>query len=502
MTLRNLLAATICTSALTMVPPAMASENPAFDRAVAAVQERMAKIDAVEGVIPGRAFVAVEAGSDPIVDVRGITRIEGGNEMTGDTPVYIASMTKAFVGLMAVRLDDDGVMPLDGTLADYFPDMQVDGVDLSAVTMKDLLSHQLGFRARALNIRTAYTDLVPISEYSAIVSAGGVANDAGFAYDNLGYLLYGAALEKRTGKSWRNWIDDMVFDPLGMNFSSARPSDFDEVTWLHVKQETGLELFPPKSDAIMHAAGGLVISGNDMASWLKANVGGKSEVDSAQFAKAQTSLVDAPAERGPMRCTGYTFGWRKCEMAGVSFLAHGGGYTGMRGQMVVMPGEGVGFAFLFNSDSMTGGLSERLSNAFIMRYADADASLPTPDEFVSAYSAQVERLGKNRAASLMKERADEKWGGWNWSPNTNELIAYTGRYRHAALGIVSISFADGVLVGDHNGSGVSLEPAKPDWFGSRLATETELGTAQFERDASGAISGLILDGELFKPVED
>jgi hypothetical protein len=50
---------------------------------------------------------------------------------------------------------------------------------------------------------------------------------------------------------------------------------------------------------------------------------------------------------------------------GEVFLEHGGSYTGMRGQMVILPKRGVGFAAMFNSDSMTGGLSEELARTFI-----------------------------------------------------------------------------------------------------------------------------------------
>ena len=107
------------------------------------------------------------------------------------------------LGAEAGRLEDPLAVP-------------VEGVDVGKLTMQQLLSHQLGFQARALNFRTAYTDLVPIDQYPAVVNASGKATRPGFDYDNLGYLLYAAALEKRTGKSWRAWIEDIVFDPLGI----------------------------------------------------------------------------------------------------------------------------------------------------------------------------------------------------------------------------------------------------------------------------------------------
>lgn len=466
-----------------MTEPAMAQDR--FERAVAAVEARIHETDKL-GTYPGRALVMVRAGEAPVIDVIGTTRAGGGEAADGQTPFYIASMTKAFVGLMAVRLDEMGVMPLETTIGEVFPDMKVEGVDFDALTMRDALSHQLGFRAGPLNIRTAYTDLVPVDDYAAIVTASGEANGEPFRYDNLGYLLYGAALEKRTGRSWRNWIDDIVFDPLGMTHTSARTSDFREVSHLHEEYEDGWRTYAPKIDAVMHAAGGLVISADDMARWLAANAGAPSAIPQAIFDEAQEPQVALDLSQGPIKCTGYSFGWRTCEAFGLTFLEHGGGYTGMRSEMVVLPEEGVGFAVIFNSDSMTGGLSGKLMQTFLTSYAGAEADMPDPAAFAAEYEADTKEYRTNRSR---REREALAAAG-QWTPTGADLLAISGTYRNPAAGTIDLAVEGDALVGSMNGMALVLRPASEGQFLASMATDPTLESFVIERGDDGAITGL------------
>lgn len=479
-----------------LAQPAMAAD-PAFDRAVAAVEARMAPIDKMDNVIPGRAIVMVKAGRPPVIDVKGSTRVEGGKPIAADTPMYIASMTKAFVGLMAVRLDELGIMPLDSTLGSYFPAMKVEGVDVGKLSMKQLLSHQLGFEAKALNVRTAYTDLVPIDQYATVVNASGKATKPGFEYDNLGYLLYAAALEKRTGKSWRAWIDDVVFDPLGMEHSSARTSDFAEVSRLHERYQDSWRVYEPKSDDVMHAAGGLVVAPGDMARWLAANAGQASAIPQPIFDEAHSSQVAIERSMGPMKCTGYAFGWQRCEMNGLRFLEHGGGYTGMRSEMIVLPDKGVAFAAMFNSDSMTGGLGGQLAMAFVAAYSGQMEGVPTPEQLHTKYVEQTTAYRNNRSKEERERLADPTWQGWAWKPNEVALAEYGGAYRHPALGELRVGVEGKALVGRLNGTLVTLRPAAKDLFGATLATTSGMEKLVANRDSVGKVVSLDYADDLF-----
>ncbi len=475
-----------------MTQPATANDE-AFDRAVAAVKARIAPVDAQEGRIPGRALVFAKVGEAPVIDVRGIGNVETGQAANAQTPFYIASMTKAFVGLMAVRLDEMGIMPLDTTLAEAYPGMKVEGVDLAQVTIREALSHRMGFHSPALSLRTAYTDRVPVKDYAAIVSASNEITDAAFSYTNVGYILYAGALEQRTGRSWKSWLDELVLMPLGMRHSSARTSDLPETSFTHEIYDSGWRTYAPKSDAIMHAAGGMVVSAEDMARWLGANAGGNSAIPSSTFATAQRPLAQASRSQGPVQCTGYAFGWTSCEAGGIRFLEHGGTYSGARSDMIVLPDRGLGFAVMFNSDSMTGGLGFQLLTTFVMAYADQEDQLPSPQAFAQDYAEMADRYRTERSKSETQVAAGQ------WSPTPAALENYGGRYVHPGFGQLRLASEAGMLVGWLNRTELALTPIGEDHFAARLSTDNDQQDFKFARGSGGRVESIDWGGDVFRP---
>ncbi len=475
-----------------LTTPLAAEDDAAFERAVAAVQVRMAAIDAQPDRFPGRALVFAKAGAEPVIDVRGVANVETGQPADGDTPFYIASMTKAFVGLLAVRLNQIGVMPLDTTLAEAFPDMRVEGVDLTQVTMRHALSHRMGFHSPALSLRTAYTDRAPAADYAAIVTASHETTDPAFSYTNNGYVLYAGALEQRTGRSWKSWLDQIVLGPLGMRHSSARTSDLPLASHTHEIYQSGWRTYAPKTDIIMHAAGGMVVSGADMARWLAANAGGDSPIATDVFEVAQTKQASTERGSGPVTCTGYAFGWATCEAAGIRFLEHGGTYTGARSEMIVLPDHGVGFAAMFNSDSMTGGLGMQLFTTFVIAYAGQDASLPPPYAFAARYAQMADQHRTNRS----KDDGSASQGGWQ--PDLPRLASYSGTYSHPAFGVLTLASREGRLVGTLNGTKLFLRPAAQDQFVAQLATDNKAQDLRLVHDLAGSVASVDWGGTLFE----
>lgn len=462
---KSLLGATAAISTAFAAPVA-AHDASNYSRAIEAVQARMALVDEQDERIPGRVLVFAKAGEQPIVDVRGVSHVEKGTLVDGETPFYIASMTKAFVGLMALRLDRMGVMPLDMNLAEAYPDMRVEGVDLAKVTMRNALSHQLGFHSPLLSMRSAYTDQVASSDYAAVVNASQERTDSEFSYSNIGYILYAGALEKRTGRSWKAWLDELVLNPLGMRHSSPRTSDVPEASHTYEVYESGWRVYPPKTDDIMHAAGGLFVSGEDMARWLVANAGDASGIEKDVFEAAQHPLSKVTRGIGPMQCSGYALGWAVCDVAGVRVLEHSGTYTGARSEMIVMPDQGVGFAAMFNSDSMTGGLGAQLMLAFAAEMAGAGDQLPPPRTVATRYAEKADRYRRNRSQS-------EGGTAAHFVADPAALARYTGRYTNPAAGELRLALEAGELVGWVNEMELSLLPTAQNEFKASLRTSAD-----------------------------
>lgn len=443
--------------------PAQAAVGVAdFERAAGQIRALVEATRKVPGAPPAAALILVRRGADPIVDVDGVADVRSGARADGDTPFYIASMTKAYIGLLAAELDRKDVLKLDSTIADHWPDLRIPGTDTHAVTLRNLLTHHMLFENPVLSFRTAYTDEVAASDYPKLLASYSTLRQPGFSYSNLGYLLYGAILKKKTGRSWKDWLESDLFRPLGLRHTSARSSDFPVVTAAHQWTENGWHSFAMKPDPLMHPAGGLVTSPKDMARWLAAHLERRA-LPPQSFAMAQKPLAVPPAKRGDARCDGYALGWNRCTAYGLPYLEHGGGYTGFRSQMLIAPDQGVAFAFLTNSDSMTGGLSGKLQDAFLHALADPSYKMD-PAKFAQNYAAEVQQQATGRASRESKDRADPKWGGWKWKPSMKDLDRYAGRYSNASLGDLIVTRDGGRLTASLGSYQFDLVPATEDVF--------------------------------------
>ena len=460
---------------------------------------------------PGFAVVVVTADDIIMNRTQGERRAATGAPMTTETPIYIASQTKAYMGLLAAYLDQEGILDLDSHITDYWPDLQFpEGVDPSVWTLRQLLTHQVPIEARMITILEAYVMQVQASDYPALIADYATAREPGYRYDNLGYNIYGAILETATGRSWQDWLDRVIFDPLAMNHTSPRTSDFplDELSWGHIWQgeDAGWYEVRPKTDALMQAAGGLVTSTEDMAVWLQMQLRGSgpegSGITAAMLAEAQTSGVDTHQDDGnnapELPCSGYALGWNICDFEGHTLYVHGGGYTGINTMMAFSPDLGVGIATFSNSDNMTGWVTSRtviMYLQFLTEHADAERWSEARPRLYPERSAWLLDQRRQRLAAA---RAEERWGGWNWQPSVTELAAYEGRWSTGDPYLdFDVALEDGQLIARWGVYTVTMMPATPDQFGGQSDPFGDLEGFSFVRNEAGEVASVVWDEESY-----
>jgi CubicO group peptidase (beta-lactamase class C family) len=461
---------------------------------------------------PGYAVIVVTEDDILLNHVQGERRALTGAPMTTDTPIYIASQTKAYVGLVAARLDEEGILDLDTAITDYWPSAEFPGdVDPSQWTLRDLITHQVPIEVGLINVLEAYITEVDPVDYPDLIAENGEVREPGFSYDNLGYNIYGAILETATGKSWRVWLDELIFDPLGMDHTSSRTSDFplDELSYSHIWQgeDEGWHEIRPKTDPIMQSAGGLVTSTNDMATWLQLQLRGEgpegSGLTAAMLTQAQTSYVETHMEdrRNPaeLPCTGYSLGWNICDFEGNALHIHGGGYDGNRTMMAFSPDLGVGIAVFSNSDNQTGWLTSRTINMYLQYLVEHETAERMQEVRVTHYPERVSRYLSYRQQQQAEARADERWGGWSWQPDAASLAEFEGSYTTGNRHIdVDLAIEDGQLVARMGAYTVTLEPAQPDVFGGVRMVFGGYEDFEFSRDDAGNVTGLVWDDETYQ----
>ena len=129
------------------------------------------------------------------------------------TTFEAASLGKAVLAYVALRLLDRGVLALDKPLLTYAPYPRLQGArNADKITARMVLGHTAGLPNWATNPTSPAWATTPLRlKY---------APDSCWNYSGEGYVLLQKTLEHLTGKSFETLAREEVFQPLGMRHSS------------------------------------------------------------------------------------------------------------------------------------------------------------------------------------------------------------------------------------------------------------------------------------------
>ena len=230
---------------------------------------------------------------------------------TPDTVFRIGSITKQFTAALVLSLQEDGLLSVDDSIDQYFPDFH----DGDNITVHHLLTHTSGIwnytdtpdlMALLQNPESGSEHVYSLfSERRPIFPAG-----ATFMYSNSGYHLLGLIIEQVAGRPYEQLVQERIFQPLGMQSSGFGDDDFSEPdVALAYSDELGQLRYINHN--VPFAAGALVSNVKDILKWDKALFEGELlEPDS--FTRMFTAGLGA-----------YGYGW----YIGDSYV-HAGGISG------------------------------------------------------------------------------------------------------------------------------------------------------------------------------
>ncbi len=512
---------------LGLVAPANAAvSEEEFARVTQQVDILMDQLTAQEGFAPGSVVVVATAEGRRWVRSDGVLNVETGAEATAESQFYIASMTKAYMGLLAQRLHEEGVLSLDAVLTDFWPELVLpEDRDASAITLRYLITHQIAIEVEEIVTLEAYIRDVAPSEYPGLIEDYAIARDEGFQYGNLGYNIYGAILEQHTDRNWRDWLSDTIFAPNGMSGTSGRGSDFDpaNIAWGH-QIDTGIapvwpthdgwHMIPPKTDGMMQSAGGLMTTGGDLATWMTMNLSQNGNgLSTSMFEQAQHQWVDQEGDGHGFSCDGYSFGWNNCVLiyeheapdgeipSPTQLLQHGGGYTGYSSLITLAPEMGIGVAVAFNTDGLAGFAALEISKTVFEVALDLQGTDERATARADRYAQFVPRLASNRQNRMEETMAEERWGEGEWSPSTAELEEYVGHYEGDNwLSTAEIRMEEGALRAWSHDLSRYFVPVSQDVFAAFSDGAYIPERIAIVRDAQGEITGIDWDDTVLERV--
>jgi CubicO group peptidase (beta-lactamase class C family) len=257
----------------------------------------------------------------------GLAQMEWNIPNTTDTKFRLGSITKQFTSALILQLVDQGKVKLDAKVSEYLPAYRKDIGD--KVTVHQLLNHTSGIPSYT-SLPGFFNDVsrnpYTVDEFVKKYASNNLEFEPGskFSYNNSGYFLLGAIIEKVTGQTYEQALKERILDPLGMkntgydhhaNILEKRASGYQKVP-------TGYVNAPYLDMSIPYAAGSLYSTVEDLYLWDQALYTDKVVSAASKELMYKPTLGD------------YAYGWviTKAKLGTgsetVPKIAHGGGING------------------------------------------------------------------------------------------------------------------------------------------------------------------------------
>ncbi|WFE30385.1 serine hydrolase [Solwaraspora sp. WMMD791] len=356
------------------------------------------------------ATVAVVSNGE-IVTTRGYGDADTGAGGSSAVPVdpqehlfRIGSVSKLITATAAMQLVESGSIDLDADIDTYL-DYDLPRSFDEPITMRHLLTHTAGFEERIagligeegtqVDLRKALVTDPPEQVYRPGTMP---------AYSNYGNSLAGYIVERVSGLTFEEYVEENIFDRLGMTSSSFRqplPADLaDRVSngYDNVSSPAGyFEIIgtPP--------AGSMSASAPDMARFMLAHLG-EPVGDTPMLDESTLELMHQPAldESTLGTLAGaprMTLGFFDESRNGRRIIGHGGDTQYFHSHLQIYPEEGAGLFVSLNSTGTSGlavhELRQNLTKAFADRYFPA-----VPDTAVNDTPVNNSPAGSAERAAL------------------------------------------------------------------------------------------------------
>ena len=399
--------------------------------------------------------IAVIEGKDSAVYGFGRARPGDKGVPDADTVYEIGSVTKTMTGLLLADAVVAGKARLEQPVAELLPAYAIPSFGGQNITLSQLATHFSGLPRLPANLAPAQPNN-PYADYSTALLRAFLAGHAlarapgaSYEYSNLGYGLLGTSLAEQSQLSYEELLQARIFRPLGMASSSALTTPA-----LRARLAPGhLADGKPASNWDFQAiagAGAVRSSARDMVAYMQSYMRGTGQAQ--QLAVQPRQVLAGEGDGDGVRKAGLA--WILDQVKGQPFAWHNGqtgGYASFAGY--TLDGKR-GVVILSSTAREVDGLGVGVL---------VPGSLPP--------------LAKAGAAP--KEIAIAP----------SELAQYAGQYALAPTFILSVRQGpEGLLVGATGQGEAPVYASAKDTFFYKVV-EAQL---VFQRDAEGAISGVVL----------
>jgi CubicO group peptidase (beta-lactamase class C family) len=277
----------------------------------------------------------------------GMANLELKAPMQFDNVFRIGSVTKQFTAVAILQLMEKGKLNLQDEITRFIPDYPAQGYK---ITIEHLLTHTSGiqdFTSIKDNEKRSAIDYTPKEMIDYFKGQPlRFAPGTKWEYSNSGYFLLGYIIERVSGITYGQYLEENFFKPLGMHHSfyandssiinnratgyTRGAKDFENARYISMTQP--------------YAAGSIQSTVEDLFKWNQA-------IESHTLLKKET--LDKALSRYKLNdgtATNYGYGWRLGYIQESPSVWHGGLINGFMSMAIYLPKEDVFVAVFSNCD--------------------------------------------------------------------------------------------------------------------------------------------------------
>jgi CubicO group peptidase (beta-lactamase class C family) len=335
--------------------------------------------------IAGAAVAVVKDGELFIAKGYGDADRENGVPVDPEQTIFhVGSVGKLFTWTAVMQLAEQGKLDLDEDINTYL-DFRIPDTYPQPITLEDLMTHTSGFEERWLDsVVSDPSEVVPAREWLVSYMPARVCPPGECAgYSNYNAMLAGYIVARVSGEPYDQYIQEHIFDPLGMAHSTARspiPPDLRAHASVGYTYEDGAyQAFPDyTAQPALWPSGAHQATVTDMARFMIAHLqdGRYSDANIAgvRILKEGTARQMHSTQYTPdPRLLGSAYGFADLSDNGQRTLGHEGYFPPMHSQLLLLPDQNLGVFVAYNSEG-SGALTKQhvgFQRAFFDHYYPA-----------------------------------------------------------------------------------------------------------------------------------
>jgi len=302
------------------------------------------------GEKPSASFIVIKDGEIKKSQSFGYADLENKVLATSETNYRLGSATKQYTAMAILILIQKGKLNYETKLTEVIPEFPDYGKE---ITIKNLLSHRSGlpdyFRLYDKERKEQLDDLDVLNLLKKQDKLLFPANSYS-KYSNSGYAILSLIVERVSKKSFKQFMDDEIFQKTGMTNSTIYQKDIEikdrAYGYMYINKDS---IFKRKDQDITSAVkgdGGVYSSVSDFYLWdksLSSNSLITSSLKNDAFSSWDKNWKNQ--EKG----YGFGFGWLISIKNGIKYVWHTGSTIGSRSSVLRIPSEKIAVAIYTNS---------------------------------------------------------------------------------------------------------------------------------------------------------